>query len=189
MILSDAEITRLVENGEMEIKPFLSSQTKKVNDQRVLSFGLSSYGYDISLADEFKFIQSFQGGVIDPLNFSEEACTQEVFSKDGAICLPPNSFMLARSLEYIRMPEDVLAICIGKSSYARCGIIVNVTPIEPGWYGTITIEISNTTNLPAKIYAYQGIAQLLFLKGEPCDVSYKDREGKYLGQTNITMPR
>ena len=153
----------------------------------VVSYGLSSYGYDIRVADEFKIFTNVGGTVVDPKNFDEK----NIVDFKGDVCIvPPNSFALARTLEYFKMPRDVLAICLGKSTYARCGIIVNVTPFEPGFEGHITIEISNTTPLPAKIYANEGIAQVLFLQGdEICEVSYADKKGKYQRQKGITLPR
>lgn len=153
----------------------------------VVSYGLSSYGYDIRVADEFKIFINVGGTVVDPKNFDEK----NIVDFKGDVCIvPPNSFALARTIEYFKMPRDVLAICLGKSTYARCGIIVNVTPFEPGFEGHITIEISNTTPLPAKIYANEGIAQVLFLQGdEICEVSYADKKGKYQRQKGITLPR
>ncbi|WP_456058514.1 dCTP deaminase [Campylobacter hominis] len=153
----------------------------------VVSYGLSSYGYDIRVADEFKIFTNVGGTVVDPKNFDEK----NIVDFKGDVCIvPPNSFALARTIEYFKMPRDVLAICLGKSTYARCGIIVNVTPFEPGFEGHITIEISNTTPLPAKIYANEGIAQVLFLQGdEICEVSYADKKGKYQRQKGITLPR
>ena len=153
----------------------------------VVSYGLSSYGYDIRVADEFKIFTNVGGTVVDPKNFDEK----NIVDFKGDVCIvPPNSFALARTIEYFKMPRDVLAICLGKSTYARCGIIVNVTPFEPGFEGHITIEISNTTPLPAKIYANEGIAQVLFLQGdEICEVSYADKKGKYQRQKGITLQR
>ncbi|ELP4121971.1 dCTP deaminase, partial [Campylobacter jejuni] len=151
------------------------------------SYGLSSYGYDIRVGREFKIFTNVNSTVVDPKNFVEE----NVVDFEGDVCIvPANSFALARTIEYFKMPDNVLAICLGKSTYARCGIIVNVTPFEPGFEGHITIEISNTTPLPAKIYANEGIAQVLFLQGdEKCDTTYKDKKGKYQAQTGITLPR
>ncbi len=165
------------------ISPFCEEQIGK----DVVSFGLSSYGYDIRVGDEFKIFTNVNSTVVDPKNFDD----QNIIDFKGDVCIvPPNSFALASTIEYFKMPEDVLAICLGKSTYARCGIIVNVTPFEPGFCGHITIEISNTTPLPAKIYANEGIAQVLFLQGdEKCDVSYHDKKGKYQGQEGITLPR
>lgn len=153
----------------------------------MVSYGLSSYGYDIRVGREFKIFTNVNSTVVDPKNFVEE----NVVDFEGDVCIvPANSFALARTIEYFKMPDDVLAICLGKSTYARCGIIVNVTPFEPGFEGHITIEISNTTPLPAKIYANEGIAQVLFLQGdEKCDTTYKDKKGKYQAQTGITLPR
>ena len=153
----------------------------------VVSYGLSSYGYDIRVTDEFKIFTNINAEVVDPKDFNEN----NVVDFKGDVCIvPPNSFALARTVEYFKMPSDTLAICLGKSTYARCGIIVNVTPFEPGFEGHITIEISNTTPLPAKIYANEGIAQVLFLQGdEQCETTYSDRAGKYQSQTGITLPR
>jgi len=153
----------------------------------VVSYGLSSYGYDIRVSDEFKIFTNVNSTVIDPKDFDRN----NVIDFKGDVCIvPPNSFALARTVEYFKMPSDTLAVCLGKSTYARCGIIVNVTPFEPGFEGHITIEISNTTPLPAKIYANEGIAQVLFLEGdEQCETTYRDRKGKYQSQTGITLPR
>jgi dCTP deaminase len=165
------------------IEPFCEDQVGK----DVVSYGLSSYGYDIRVGREFKIFTNVNSTVVDPKNFDEQSVVD--IETDVAI-IPANSFALARTVEYFRMPDDVLAICLGKSTYARCGIIVNVTPFEPGFCGHITIEISNTTPLPAKIYANEGIAQVLFLQGdEPCEVTYADKKGKYQAQTGITLPR
>ncbi len=169
--------------NEKMIDPFCEEQIGK----DVISYGLSSYGYDIRVGKEFKIFTNVNSTVVDPKNF-DEANVIDIQS-DIAI-IPPNSFALARTVEYFRMPDNVLAICLGKSTYARCGIIVNVTPFEPGFEGHITIEISNTTPLPAKIYANEGIAQVLFFEGdEPCEVTYADKKGKYQSQTGITLPR
>ena len=178
-VLSDKEIRALTEM----IDPFSEKQVK----EGIVSYGLSSYGYDVRIAPEFKIFTNVNNVIIDPKGF----VGGEFIDFTGDICIiPPNSFALGRSVEYIKMPRDLLAICLGKSSYARCGIIVNVTPLEPEWEGHITIEISNTTPLPAKIYANEGIAQLIFLRAEKmCDVSYKDKKGKYQGQKGITLPR
>lgn len=165
------------------ISPFCEDQVGK----GVVSYGLSSYGYDIRVSDEFKIFTNLNATVVDPKHFEAD----NVVDFKGDICIvPPNSFALARTVEYFKIPRDVLAICLGKSTYARCGIIVNVTPFEPEFEGHITIEISNTTPLPAKIYANEGIAQVLFLKGdEMCETSYGDKGGKYQGQEGITLPR
>lgn len=169
------------------IDPFVDRQMRGNSDARVVSYGLSSYGYDLRVANEFKIFTNVYNSIVDPKNFHDDAFIQ----KDSEVCIvPPNSFALARSVEYFRIPRDVLTICLGKSTYARCGIIVNVTPFEPEWEGYVTIEISNTTPLPAKIYANEGIAQVLFFKAsEQCDVSYADRQGKYMRQVGITLPQ
>lgn len=151
-----------------------------------ISYGISSYGYDVRVSNEFKVFTNVNGCVVDPKNFNPDS----LVTKNTNECLiPPNSFALARTIEYFRLPEDVLVICLGKSTYARCGIIINVTPLEPGWCGHVTLEISNTTPLPAKIYAEEGLAQFLFFKGHPCETTYADRKGKYMNQTGITLPR
>lgn len=173
---------------EMSLKhAMISPFCEKQIGRGVVSYGLSSYGYDIRISDEFKIFTNINTTVVDPKNFD---CANVVEHK-GEICIvPPNSFALASTIEYFKIPRDVLAICLGKSTYARCGIIVNVTPFEPEFEGHITIEISNTTPLPAKIYANEGIAQVLFLQGdEMCQTSYKDKSGKYQGQQGITLPR
>ena len=165
------------------IEPFVDDQVRA----GVVSFGLSSYGYDIRVADEFKIFTNINNTVIDPKNFDPQSFVD--IKKDVCI-VPPNSFALARTIEYFRIPRDVLTVCLGKSTYARCGIIVNVTPFEPEWEGFVTLEISNTTPLPAKIYANEGIAQVLFFKGsEPPEVSYRDKAGKYQGQVGVTLPK
>jgi dCTP deaminase len=165
------------------IEPFEEKQVR----QDVISFGLSSYGYDMRVADEFRIFHNALSPVVDPKAFDERSFVEY----EGEVCLiPPNSFALARSVEYFRIPRDVLTICVGKSTYARCGIITNVTPFEPEWEGFVTLEISNTTPLPARIYANEGIAQVLFFESdEPCEVSYKDKKGKYQAQTGVTPPR
>lgn len=153
----------------------------------VISYGVSSYGYDARVADEFKIFTNVDCATVDPKAFSANSFVDR---KTDVCIIPPNSFALARTVEYFRIPRDVLVICLGKSTYARCGIIVNVTPLEPEWEGHVTLEFSNTTPLPAKIYANEGACQFLFLKAdEPCDVSYRDRSGKYMGQVGVTLPR
>ena len=153
----------------------------------VISYGLSSYGYDARVGDEFLIFTNVDNDVVDPKSFSE---TSFVKRKTPVCVIPPNSFCLASTVEYFRIPRDVLVVCVGKSTYARCGIIVNVTPLEPGWEGHVTLEFSNTTPLPARVYAHEGACQFLFLKGdEPCEVSYADRLGKYMGQQGVTLPR
>jgi dCTP deaminase len=170
------------------IEPFADGQTKKLqNGVGVISYGLSSYGYDLRVSREFKVFTNIFNTVVDPKNFNPQSL---VDIQTDVCIIPPNSFALARSVEYFRIPRDVLTICLGKSTYARCGIIVNVTPFEPEWEGHVTLEISNTTPLPAKIYANEGLAQVVFfLASEVCETSYADRGGKYMRQTGITIPR
>ena len=181
-IKADKWIKRMaLEHGMIE--PFEDRQVR----EGVVSYGLSSYGYDIRVADHFKVFTNINNTVVDPKNFDPRSF---VDLRTDVCIVPPNSFALARSIEYFRIPRDVLTVCLGKSTYARCGIIVNVTPFEPEWEGTATLEISNTTPLPAKIYADEGACQFLFLKGDqPCEVSYKDRKGKYQGQRGVNPPR
>lgn len=168
------------------IEPFADSQVREANGKKLVSFGLSSYGYDLRVAEEFKVFTNVYNSIVDPKQFREDAF---VNIKGQTCIIPPNSFALARSVEYFRIPRNVLTLCIGKSTYARCGIIVNVTPFEPEWEGFVTLEISNTTPLPAKIYAGEGLAQVLFFTAsEVCEVSYADRKGKYMGQIEITVP-
>jgi dCTP deaminase len=165
------------------IDPFCESQVRA----NTISYGVSSYGYDIRTANEFKIFTNINSDIIDPKKFSD---TSFAGVEADSILVPPNSFALARTVEYFRIPRSILTICLGKSTYARCGIIVNVTPFEPEWEGHATLEISNTTPLPAKIYANEGIAQLIFLEAdEVCEVSYRDKKGKYQAQTNITLPK
>lgn len=165
------------------IEPFVDGQIR----DGVVSYGLSSYGYDIRVADEFKVFTNINTTVIDPKNFDPRSF---VDIKSDVCIVPPNSFALARTIEYFRIPRDILTICLGKSTYARCGIIVNVTPFEPEWEGYVTLEISNTTPLPAKIYANEGLAQVLFFQSdEQCERSYADKKGKYLKQTGVTLPK
>jgi dCTP deaminase len=181
-IKSDRWIKRMARDTKM-IEPFVESQVRG----SAISYGVSSYGYDIRVADEFKVFTNINNTVIDPKNFDPRSF---VDVKTDVCIVPPNSFALARTIEYFRIPRDVLTICLGKSTYARCGIIVNVTPFEPEWEGTVTLEISNTTPLPAKIYANEGIAQVLFFQSdEPCEMSYKDKKGKYQAQTGVTLPK
>ncbi|MCJ7578703.1 MAG: dCTP deaminase [candidate division Zixibacteria bacterium] len=181
-IKSDKWIKRMAKEHQM-IVPFSERQIKK----GVISYGLSSYGYDIRIADEFKVFTNVNTTIVDPKNFDQRS----LIGVKGKFCLiPPNSFVLARTVEYFRIPRNILTICLGKSTYARCGIIVNVTPFEPEWEGYATLEISNTTPLPAKIYANEGIAQIIFLEAdEICEVSYKDKKGKYQAQKKITLPK
>ena len=173
------------ENGMIE--PFVSKQVRENSEGKVISYGTSSYGYDIRCSDEFKIFTNINSAVVDPKAFDPNSF---VDLKSDVCIIPPNSFVLARTVEYFRIPRDVLTICLGKSTYARCGIIVNVTPLEPEWEGHVTLEFSNTTPLPAKIYANEGVAQVLFLGAdEVCETSYRDRAGKYQGQTGVTLPR
>ncbi len=168
---------------EKMIEPFVEGQVSK----GVISYGLSSYGYDIRVSDEFKVFTNVHNSMVDPKNFDEKSF---VDIKAPECIIPPNSFALARTIEYFRIPRSTVTICLGKSTYARCGIIVNVTPFEPEWEGFVTLEISNTTPIPAKIYANEGIAQVLFFEAdEVCETSYADKKGKYQKQTGITIPR
>ena len=181
-IMNDAWIRRMALDHGM-IEPY---EDRQVRDG-VISYGVSSYGYDMRVAREFKIFTNVLSSIVDPKDFDPKSFVE--FEGDSCI-VPPNSFALARSVEYFRIPRDILTICVGKSTYARCGIITNVTPFEPEWEGFVTLEISNTTPLPAKIYANEGIAQVLFLQGNaPPDVSYRDKRGKYQAQTGITLPR
>tara|TARA_B100001123_G_C15108875_1_gene946660 strand:+ start:480 stop:1043 length:564 start_codon:yes stop_codon:yes gene_type:complete len=181
-IKSDKWIRKMANEHGM-IDPFNDKQVSK----GMISYGLSSYGYDIRVADNYKIFTNVNNSIVDPKNF--DAASFVDFTGDVCI-VPPNSFALAQSVEYFRIPRNVLSVCLGKSTYARCGIIVNVTPFEPEWEGFVTLEISNTTPLPAKIYSNEGLCQVLFFESdEDCEVSYKDKSGKYQGQTNITLPR
>jgi dCTP deaminase len=186
-IKSDAWIRRMAQKEGM-IEPFCDGQIKKAEDgRRLISYGLSSYGYDLRVSNEFKVFTNVFNTVVDPKAFDEKSFVD--LTEDVCI-VPPNSFALARSVEYFRIPRDVITICLGKSTYARCGIIVNVTPLEPEWEGHVTLEISNTTPLPARVYANEGLAQVLFIGGdEVCEISYADRAGKYMKQTGITIPK
>ena len=168
------------------IKPFEADQIRENTQGRVISYGTSSYGYDVRCSDEFKIFTNIHSAVVDPKCFDENSFVDY----KGDVCIiPPNSFALARTVEYFRIPRSVLTVCLGKSTYARCGIIVNVTPLEPEWEGHVTLEFSNTTTLPAKIYANEGVAQMLFFESdEICETSYADRGGKYQGQTGVTLP-
>ncbi len=185
-IKPDSWIRAMARQGMIE--PFAEDQVRQPEvGNKVISYGVSSYGYDLRVADEFKVFTNVYNSIVDPKQFHESAFIE----MKGDVCIvPPNSFALARSIEYFRIPRSVLTICLGKSTYARCGIIVNVTPFEPEWEGYVTIEISNTTPLPAKIYANEGIAQVLFFQAdETCEVSYADRKGKYMKQVGVTLPR
>ena len=186
-IKSDRWIKRMVQQHSM-IDPFAPSQMRRNDDGgRAISWGLSSYGYDVRCSSEFKVFTNIRSAVLDPKDFDPDSFVDI----DGDSCLiPPNGFVLARTVEYFRIPDNVLTLCVGKSTYARCGIIVNVTPLEPGWEGNVTLEFSNTTNLPAKIYAGEGAAQMLFFESdEACEVTYRDRNGKYQGQRGVTLPK
>lgn len=169
------------------IEPFVDQQIKNISDKQIISYGLSSYGYDVRSANEFKIFTNINSAIVDPKNFDPASF---VDIKTDICIIPPNSFVLARTIEYFHIPRNILVVCLGKSTYARCGIIVNVTPLEPEWEGHITLEFSNTTNLPAKIYANEGVAQVIFFEAtETCKTSYKDRQGKYQGQRGVTLPK
>ncbi len=184
-IKSDRWIREMAENHGM-IEPFASYQVRSAGDRAMISYGTSSYGYDVRCAGEFKIFTNINSTIVDPKSFDERSFVDV----ESDVCIiPPNSFALARTIEYFRIPRNVLTICLGKSTYARCGIIVNVTPLEPEWEGHVTLEFSNTTPLPARIYANEGVAQMLFLESdEVCETSYKDRGGKYQGQRGVTLP-
>jgi dCTP deaminase len=184
-LCSDRWIRQMASQHKM-IEPFVDAQVREEKGERKVSFGLSSYGYDLRVAEEFKVFTNVHNTIVDPKHFQADAF---VDIRASFCIIPPNSFALARSVEYFRIPRNVLTLCIGKSTYARCGIIVNVTPFEPEWEGYVTLEISNTTPLPAKIYAGEGLAQVLFFEAaEVCEVSYADRKGKYMRQMEITCP-
>jgi len=185
-IKSDRWIRQMATEHGM-IDPFEPSQVSEQAGNRIVSFGTSSYGYDVRCSSEFKIFTNINSAIVDPKAFDEKSFVDV----EADVCIiPPNSFALARTVEFFRIPRTVLTICLGKSTYARCGIIVNVTPLEPEWEGHVTLEFSNTTPLPAKIYANEGIAQMLFLESdEACEKSYRDRAGKYQGQTGVTLPR
>ncbi|MSR13886.1 MAG: dCTP deaminase [Gammaproteobacteria bacterium] len=185
-VKADSWINRMAREARM-IEPFEPQQVRELEGRRVISYGTSSYGYDIRCAPEFKVFTNINSAIVDPKNF-DPASFVDV---NADVCIiPPNSFALARTVEYFRIPRNVLTICLGKSTYARCGIIVNVTPLEPEWEGHVTLEFSNTTTLPAKIYANEGVAQVIFLESDcACDISYRDRGGKYQAQTGVTLPK
>ncbi len=184
-IKSDAWIRRMA--GQGMIEPFEPGQVRSVDGRRIVSYGTSSYGYDVRCADEFKIFTNINSTIVDPKQFD---MNNFVDLRAGVCIIPPNSFALARTVEYFRIPRSTMVVCLGKSTYARCGIIVNVTPLEPEWEGHVTLEFSNTTPLPAKIYANEGVAQMLFFESdEVCETSYRDRGGKYQGQTGVTLPR
>jgi len=185
-VKSDKWIRRMAGQHGL-IEPFEPGQVKMAGDRRLISYGTSSYGYDVRCAPEFKIFTNINSTIVDPKEFDARSFVDYT----GDVCIiPPNSFALARTVEYFRIPRNILVICLGKSTYARCGIIVNVTPLEPEWEGHVTLEFSNTTPLPAKIYSGEGVAQVIFLESdEQCDVSYKDRAGKYQGQKGVTLPK
>ncbi|MBP0118722.1 MAG: dCTP deaminase [Candidatus Nitrotoga sp.] len=185
-IKSDRWIRHMAKECGM-IEPFEPGQIKDLNGQRIVSYGTSSYGYDVRCSDEFKLFTNINSTIVDPKNFDANSFVE---LKGDYCIIPPNSFALARTVEHFRIPRNVLTICLGKSTYARCGIIVNVTPLEPEWEGYVTLEFSNTTPLPAKIYANEGVAQMIFFESdEVCETSYKDRGGKYQGQIGVTLPK
>ena len=185
-IKSDKWIKEMAMHHNM-IKPFQEDQVKTNNGGKIVSYGTSSYGYDVRCADEFKVFTNINSTMVDPKNFDDKSF---IDIKSDVCTIPPNSFALARTVEYFKIPRQVLTLCLGKSTYARCGIIVNVTPLEPEWEGHVTLEFSNTTSLPAKIYANEGVAQFIFLESdEVCETSYKDRAGKYQGQKCVTLPK
>jgi len=185
-VLSDKSIRQLALQDLM-IEPFTESQVRQnEKNEKIISYGMSSYGYDARVADEFKIFTNINSSIVDPKQFDQDSFIDR---KSDVCIIPPNSFALGRTIEYFRIPRDVLVLCVGKSTYARCGIIVNVTPLEPEWEGHVTLEFSNTTPLPAKIYAGEGICQFIFFKSaDKCEVSYADRKGKYMKQTGVTLP-
>jgi dCTP deaminase len=185
-IKSDRWIRRMAAAHGM-IEPFSPDQVRMAAGEKIVSYGTSSYGYDVRCAEEFKIFTNINSTIVDPKNFDEKSFVDF----KGSVCIiPPNSFALARTVEFFRIPRSVLTVCLGKSTYARCGIIVNVTPLEPEWEGHVTLEFSNTTPLPAKIYANEGVAQMLFFESdEVCETSYRDRGGKYQGQRGVTLPK
>jgi len=185
-IKSDHWIRRMAASHGM-IEPFEPGQVRTVDGHRIISYGTSSYGYDVRCAREFKIFTNINSTIVDPKAFDEKSFVDV----DSDVCIiPPNSFALARTVEFFRIPRSVLTVCLGKSTYARCGIIVNVTPLEPEWEGHVTLEFSNTTTLPARIYANEGVAQMLFFQSdERCETTYRDRGGKYQGQRGVTLPR
>jgi dCTP deaminase len=185
-IKSDKWIRRMAAEQGM-IEPFAPGQVRAEGGRKIISYGTSSYGYDVRCAREFKIFTNINSTIVDPKQFDAKSFVD--VSADVCI-IPPNSFALARTVEYFRIPRSVLTVCLGKSTYARCGIIVNVTPLEPEWEGHVTLEFSNTTPLPAKIYANEGVAQMLFFESdEVCETSYRDRGGKYMGQQGVTLPK
>ena len=185
-IKSDKWIIDQSENHQL-ISPFEATQIRELNGEKIVSYGVSSYGYDVRCSNEFKIFTNTHSAIVDPKKFDPNSFID--VTADECI-IPPNSFALARTIEYFKIPRSVLTLCLGKSTYARCGIIVNVTPLEPEWEGHVTLQFSNTTNLPAKIYANEGVAQMIFFESDQvCKTSYKDRGGKYQGQTGVTLPK
>ncbi len=185
-IKSDRWIRQMAEQHQM-IAPFEPGQVRRDGESRMISYGTSSYGYDVRCSNEFKIFTNINSAIVDPKQFDQSSF---VDVQQDVCIIPPNSFALARTVEFFKIPRDVLVICLGKSTYARCGIIVNVTPLEPEWEGHVTLEFSNTTPLPAKIYANEGVAQMLFIGAdEVCETSYRDRGGKYQGQVGVTLPK
>lgn len=185
-IKSDKWIIDQSENHQL-ISPFEATQIRELNGEKIVSYGVSSYGYDVRCSNEFKIFTNTHSAIVDPKEFDPKSFVD--VTADECI-IPPNSFALARTVEYFKIPRSILTLCLGKSTYARCGIIVNVTPLEPEWEGHVTLEFSNTTNLPAKIYANEGVAQMIFFESDQvCKTSYKDRGGKYQGQTGVTLPK
>ena len=185
-IKSDKWIIDQSENHQL-ISPFEATQIRELNGEKIVSYGVSSYGYDVRCSNEFKIFTNTHSAIVDPKEFDPKSFID--VTADECI-IPPNSFALARTVEYFKIPRSVLTLCLGKSTYARCGIIVNVTPLAPEWEGHVTLEFSNTTNLPAKIYANEGVAQMIFFESDQvCKTSYKDRGGKYQGQTGVTLPK
>ena len=185
-IKSDKWIKKMSQKHNM-IEPFEAGQVKVINNQKIVSYGTSSYGYDVRCADEFKIFTNINSSIVDPKDFNDK----NFVDFKGDVCIiPPNSFALACTVEKFKIPRDTLVVCLGKSTYARCGIIVNVTPLEPEWEGYVTLEFSNTTPLPAKIYANEGVAQMLFFQSDQeCETSYADKGGKYQGQVGVTLPK
>lgn len=186
-ILADYEIRELCMGDKPMLSPYYPEIVKHDNQGKgILSFGSSSYGYDVRIAPEFRIFNNINSVVVDPKNLDERS----LVTFEGDVCIvPPNSYVLGRTLEYIRLPRDVTALCLSKSTYARAGLVISATVLEAGWEGELVLEIANTTNLPVKLYANEGVAQLLFYRGNPCDVSYADRKGKYFGQRGLTLPK
>lgn len=183
-VLPDYEIDRIAKLGAIE--NYVPNLVREQDNRKIISYGLSSYGYDVRLSNKFKIFSNINHGIIDPIQFDDSLCVDY----EGEYCIiPPNSYILGVTVEKFNIPDDIIAICVGKSSYARCGAIVNVTPIEPGFEGEVVIEIANSTPLPIKVYANMGIAQFIFFRGPKCEVTYRDRKGKYQGQTGITTAK